>query len=174
MLFQSLVTAAVISLAAASPILSRAVNLTDSQFFLVTTSSHHYHANSSVLANASATTLFYPESGSTYLLRLQQPGYSSLPNFTISDGNLHASDYGPHGFGYYEYNTTEVVNGSALAFEPAKVAHGELSLLHGYLLAMNGSANGWTICSSASTLGQSVVSSANVASLRTDMDANYW
>ncbi|KAF1352136.1 hypothetical protein BDV97DRAFT_292462 [Delphinella strobiligena] len=151
--------AAVTSLSAvvaASPITSRQSNTTTpSNFYLVTTDQSTSAANSSALKNVSLTTLFSPYYQTNYLLRLIEPGYESVPTFNLSNGVLHSEDGGPHGVGEYVYNSTAVESGSELEFQPAYQGKGDLSLKDGFLLAVNGSAVGWTIC--VEELGQSVI-----------------
>lgn len=127
-----------------------------SNFYLVTTDQQTSALNSSSLKNVSLTTLFDPYYQAAYLLRLVEPGYGSVPVFNLTDGTLHVDEAGPHGIGEYEYNSTAVYAGSELQFEAAPEGKGDLELKDGYLLAVNGSAVGWTICTEE--LGQSVVS----------------
>lgn len=148
-------TASISSLATASPIFSRAIN-GSKPFYLVTTNQHASATNSSQLQNVSLTTLFSPYYQPNYLLRLIEPGYEFVPTFNLTDGALHSVNNGPHGIGTYVYNSTEVVSGSELQFRAEYEGHGDLSLKDGYLLAVNGTAKGWTIC--VEELGQSVVS----------------
>lgn len=155
----STLLAAVASLSAvvsASPITSRQSNTTvPTSFYLVTTDQSTSAGNSSALQNVSLTTLFSPYYQTNYILRLIEPGYESVPTFNISKGVLHSEDGGPHGVGEYVYNSTAVECGSELEFQPAYQGKGDLSLKGGFLLAVNGSAVGWTIC--VEELGQRVV-----------------
>lgn len=130
---------------------------TPSNFYLVTTTQSTPSLNSSSLANVSLTTLFAPYYQPNELLRLIAPGYGSVPTFNISDGALHTEQLGPHGVGpEEEYNSTVVHAGAELQFYAEYEGEGDLGLLDGYLLGVNGSGVGWTIC--VEELGQSVVS----------------
>ncbi|OCK83309.1 hypothetical protein K432DRAFT_291377 [Lepidopterella palustris CBS 459.81] len=115
-------------------------------FYLVTTTQKGPTTNSSHLRAVSATSLFDPYYRPALAIRLTGPGYGSVPNFTLTHGILHTTASGPHGFGLYEYNSTQVVQGQELQFLAAERTHGELSLRNGYLLAVNGTTKGWTIC----------------------------
>lgn len=143
--------------ATASPLITRAPTLNSTTpFYLLTTNSATYSKDSSLLPNVSLTTLFDPYYQPDYLLRLIAPGYGSVPQFTLSDGVLHTPGKGPHGIGDFIYNSTEVHTGSELNFRTEYEGTGDLSLERGYLLAVNGSTHGWTIC--VEELGQRVVS----------------
>ncbi|GAB7351389.1 hypothetical protein MBLNU459_g2067t1 [Dothideomycetes sp. NU459] len=142
------------ALVTASPVVSRAINGSN-PFYLVTTNQHASAAHSSSLKNVSLTTLFSPYYQPNYLLRLIAPGYEYVPTFNLTDGVLHSVNNGPHGIGTYIFNSTEVVSGSELQFRAEYEGHGDLSLKDGYLLAVNGTAKGWTIC--VEELGQSVL-----------------
>lgn len=126
-----------------------------SNFYLVTTDQSTPSGNSSALQNVSLTTLFDPYYQPAYLLRLIEPGYGFVPTFNLSDGVLHCEEEAPHGLGEYVYNSTEVHSGSELQFKAENEGRGDLSLKDGYLLAVNGSTVGWTIC--VEELGQRVV-----------------
>ena len=151
----------VFAFASASPIFSRQENVTTSSnstrsnFYLVASSQSTPSSNSSALQNATLTTLFSPYYQPNYLLRLIEPGYGFVPTFNISDGVLHCEESGPHGIGEYIFNSTEIHSGSELQFRAQVEGHGDLSLANGYLLAVNGSSVGWTIC--VEELGQRVV-----------------
>lgn len=80
------------------------------------------------------------------LLRLIGPGYGSLPNFTLASGTLHTFATGPHGVGYYEYNSTIVQAGQNLQFLAATQPAGNLGLDDGYRLTVDGEKKGWTLC----------------------------
>lgn len=129
-------------------------NLTN--FLLVTTTCPEYSANSSLLPNVNATSLFDPAKQETFLLRLIAPGYGSLPLFNISNSTLHTESYGPIGFTLEEYNSTTVTSGDEIGFLPAVQTKGNLGLKDGYLLGVSGETEGWTVCDGA--IGQSVVS----------------
>lgn len=149
--------ASLAALATASPLTRRApaINSTEA-FYLLTTNTPTYAANSSQLANVSLTTLFDPYYQPNYLLRLVAPGYGSVQSFTLSDGVLHTPGMGPHGIGNYIFNSSDVHTGSELEFRAQYEGHGDLSLVDGYLLGVNGTTKGWTIC--VEELGQRVVS----------------
>ncbi|KAF2424264.1 hypothetical protein EJ08DRAFT_618106 [Tothia fuscella] len=129
-------------------------NLT-SPFYLVTASSSTCNSNSSLLPSVSAISLFDPFRQPNFLLRTIERGYFSLPNFTLTDGVLHTPSSGPFGTGNYIYNSTPPVAGQELQFAQSVGSDGGLSLLGGFLLAVNGSAEGWGICPGA--LGQRVI-----------------
>jgi hypothetical protein len=149
--------ASLATLATASPLTKHTPTInTTTPFYLLTTTSQHYLKNSSHLPNVSLTTLFDPYYQPNYLLRLIAPGYGSVPQFTLSNGVLHTPGKGPHGVGDYIFNSTEVHTGSELQFKADYEGKGDLSLQKGYLLAVNGSTSGWTIC--VEELGQEVVS----------------
>jgi hypothetical protein len=127
-------------------------------YLLTTTSPTQSPGNSSLLPSASLTSLFDPLSQTTYLLRLIGPGYNSLPQFNLtSDGTLETEAAGPHGVGEFEYNSTRVRAGEDLMFEAKEQGKGNLGLEDGYLLAVGGKSEGWTVCQG--DLGQQVVSS---------------
>lgn len=148
--------AASISLTAAAPT-RRDSSDEYNNFYLVTTSSNQQVANSSLLPNVSATSLFDPYHQETYLLRLTGPGYGSLPQFNLSQSTLHTPAYplvvsdGPE-----EYNSTVVQAGKELGFDPSPETAGNLGLFDGYLLTVDGSCEGWTICTAE--IGEPVVS----------------
>ncbi|KAF2814213.1 uncharacterized protein BDZ99DRAFT_379703 [Mytilinidion resinicola] len=126
--------------------------------FLVTTPQRTPSSNSSLLHSVSATCLFDPYHQPNFLLRLTGPGYGSLPNFTLTDGTLHTTIYnfGPPAMGTFEYNSTLVLEGQELQFLAAPQGKGNLALVGGYLLAVDGAVEGWEVC--VEELGQSVVS----------------
>jgi hypothetical protein len=144
-----------VSLVIAAPTSYCNSTTTSSPFYLVTTSSYKCSSNSTLLSSVSATSLFDPQHQANYLLRLIAPGYFSLPNFTLTDGVLHTNSAGPFGLQTYIYNSTPPVVGTELQFAQSLQGSGGLSLIGGYLLAVNGSGKGWTICSG--TAGESVV-----------------
>lgn len=115
-------------------------------FLLVTTTSRTSFANSSDLANVSATSLFDPNYQTNYLLRTIAPGYGSLPRFNLTGGTLETLGTGPHGIGEFEYNSTAVRAGEELQFAPSKEPAGRLGLRDGFLLSVGGMVSGWTIC----------------------------
>lgn len=115
-------------------------------FLLVTSTCSDYSANSSLLPDVSATSLFDPNKQETFLLRLTEPGYGSLPVFNISNSTLQTESYGPVGFTLEEYNSTTVTSGDELGFEPAVQTAGNLGLQDGYLLTVGGEVEGWTVC----------------------------
>jgi hypothetical protein len=143
------------SLVTAAPTSSCKTTTNSSPFYLVTTSSCECSSNSTLLPSVSATSLFDPQHQANYLLRLISPEYFSLPNFTITDGVLHTISSGPFGLETYLYNSTPPVAGTELQFAQSLQGNGGLSLIGGYLLAVNGSGKGWTICSGP--LGERVV-----------------
>ncbi|CZT16136.1 uncharacterized protein RCC_01977 [Ramularia collo-cygni] len=126
-------------------------------FLLVTSTCSDYTANSSLLPNVNATSLFDPNKQETFLLRLIAPGYGSLPQFNISNSTLQTESYGPVGFTLEEYNSTTVTSGDELGFVPAVQTMGNLGLKDGYLLSVLGETEGWTVCDGAGAIGQSVI-----------------
>ncbi|THZ50351.1 hypothetical protein D6C90_02674 [Aureobasidium pullulans] len=154
--FSTTIFAALTTLATASPIINRAPTINTTQpFYLLTTTDPTYTSNSSLLPNVSLTTLFDPYYQPNYLLRLIAPGYGSVPQFTLSNGVLHTPGQGPHGIGNYIFNSSDVHTGSELEFRAQFEGKGDLSLERGYLLGVNGSSDGWTIC--VEELGQRVI-----------------
>jgi len=143
------------SLTTALPAATTSCAPPNSPFYLVTTTSPACSSNSTLLPSVSATSLFDPFQQPAYLLRLIDPGYLSLPNFTLADGALHTLSSGPLGQGSFLYNSTPPVAGTELQFQQSEQADGGLSLLEGYLLAVGGVAEGWTICNGA--LGQKTI-----------------
>jgi hypothetical protein len=116
-------------------------------FYLVTTTSPHSLSNSSQLANVSATSLFDPFDTPAYMLRLIGPGYFSLPLFTLSDSSLQTQSSDPLGQGNYTYSSGPITPNADLEFVQSKNGGGGLSFVgDGNLLAVDGSAVGWTIC----------------------------
>ena len=125
-------------------------------FYLVTTTSCERAANSSWLENVSATSLFDPYDQATFLLRLIEPGYGSLPKFNLSQAILHSFADPPASFTPAKYNSTRVVAGAKLGFDDAPESNGNLGLEQGFLLTVGGVSEGWTICEGP--LEESVVS----------------
>jgi hypothetical protein len=130
-----------------------------SPFYLVTTTYSSCSSNSSLLPNVSATSTFAPAHQPTLLLRTIAPGYFSLPNFTFADGSLHTISDGPFGAQTQLYNSTTPGVGDELGFAAAGERNGTLSLVGGYLLAVGGDTEGWTLCVGNETMGEPVVSS---------------
>ncbi|KAH8732341.1 hypothetical protein GQ44DRAFT_640854 [Phaeosphaeriaceae sp. PMI808] len=125
-------------------------------FLLVTTSQLDASAESAELKAVSATSLFDPFNQPALLLRLQMPGYNSLPNFTLSSGTLSTIAQAPFGGGKKLYNSTVVEEGKQLQFLASVQPAGNLALNEGYLLTVNGEKEGWTICDGP--LGNNVLS----------------
>lgn len=118
-----------------------------SQFYIVTTTSPTCLSNSSLLPNASATSFFDPLQQSQFQLRLIGPGYLSLPLFTLSNASLQAYNADAFGQGNYSWSSQMPAPGSELLFDQGAAGGGGLSWTgEGNLLAVNGSAEGWTIC----------------------------
>ncbi|KAF2007054.1 hypothetical protein P154DRAFT_541862 [Amniculicola lignicola CBS 123094] len=115
-------------------------------FFLVTTTQAEASPISPDVQAASATSLFAPYYQPNLLLRLIGPGYGSLPIFTLESGNLHTFASGPHGQGYFEYNSTTLTTNGELQFLAEEQPEGNLGLSDGYLLTVDGKSEGWTIC----------------------------
>ncbi|OAL00484.1 hypothetical protein IQ06DRAFT_305423 [Phaeosphaeriaceae sp. SRC1lsM3a] len=140
-------TAGVLALAGAAMCAALPTNLTN--FLLVTTTQADPSANSSDLRAVSATSLFDPFNQLALLLRLTGPGYSSLPNFTLSSGTLSTVAVAPFGGGAKLYNSTIVEAGKELQFLAAQQPAGNLALDANYLLTVDGQKTGWTICNGA-------------------------
>jgi len=132
--------------AAAAPTTSTPANhLTD--FLLVTTSTTDSTSSSASLPNVNVTSLFDPSHQTDFYLRLISPGYGSLPRFNLSQGSLHTEAENVFdGYQVEEYNSTTVVADQELSFNPAPHGSGNLSLKDGYLLAVGGDIEGWTVC----------------------------
>jgi len=127
-----------------------------SPFYLVTTTSPHKHGNSTTLPRVLSLGLLEPLNSTSYYLVDQGPGYSSYPQFLLADGNLHANIAGPSGG--EDFETVDLIAGAELAFQIGDTGCGDLSLLHGYLLAVNGSAAEWSVCVVEAQQGLSYVS----------------
>lgn len=129
-------------------------------FFLVTTTSDSQAAHSSKLPDVSATSLFDPNHQPDYLLRLINPGYNSLPQFNLSSSGLQTEAYSFAKL--VQLDSVGVQPDTQLVFRSGSQDHsddsGKLSLLGGYLLAVDGESKGWTICDGPQ--GEKVVSSA--------------
>lgn len=146
-----------ISITSALPTLTRDTSGNPQNFLLVTTTSSSASAHSSNLPNVSATTYFDPYHQTTFLLRTIAPGYGSLPLFNLTDGTLQTPAYVFNdNDGTVEYNSTIVIAGEELGFEPDPQPDGNLVLKDGYLLTVGGDAEGWTLCNGP--IDQTVVS----------------
>ncbi|KAF2178793.1 hypothetical protein K469DRAFT_717772 [Zopfia rhizophila CBS 207.26] len=115
-------------------------------FLLVTTDQAEPSINSSNLRAVSATSLFDPYKQPALLLRLIGPGYNSLPTFNLNSGTLQTISTGPTGTDEYLYNSTKVQSCQELQFLASEQPAGNLGLDQGYLLAVDGEREGWTIC----------------------------
>ena len=144
------------SLASSLPTASKNLTLTD--FFLVTTTQNTPSANSSLLANVSATSFFDPYDQQPFLLRLIGPGYEGLPTFNLTSGILHSLTEGIEGSGPYVYNSTQVETNRQFRFLPENEPNGTLGLDQGFLLSVAGQTDGWTLC--LGPIGETVVSFA--------------
>lgn len=122
---------------------------------LVTTTQSTPEAESADLANVSATSLFDPFHQPNYLLRLIDDTYNSLPKFNLTGGVLSTLTNGIDPRTMYVYNSTEVQAGIELQFLPSEQSKGNLALKKGYLLSVDGEAEGWKICDG--TFGYRVV-----------------
>jgi len=127
-------------------------------FYLVTTTSETQSSNSTTLPRVLSLGLIEPINSSSYYLVDEGPGYSSYPQFLLADGNLHATIAGSSGS--EEVETVELAAGGELAFRVGDTGCGDLSLLHGYLLAVDGRADGWSVCVVEAQQGLSYVSTA--------------
>ncbi|KAJ9621225.1 hypothetical protein H2203_007277 [Taxawa tesnikishii (nom. ined.)] len=81
-----------------------------------------------------------------------------LVTTTQSTSNSHSSklkNAGPHGIGSYVYNSTSVQAGGELQFLAQSEPNSGFALKSGYLLTINGTEKGWTLCTG--DLGQTVV-----------------
>lgn len=147
-----------VSLASAAP----ATKFKDvtTPFYLVTTTQSTSNSHSSKLKNVSATTVFAPYYQPNLLLREIEPGYGSLPTWTLTNGTLHTTQAGPHGIGSYVYNSTSVQAGGELQFLAQSEPNSGFALKSGYLLTINGTEKGWTLCTG--DLGQTVVSARDL------------
>ncbi|KAF2731782.1 hypothetical protein EJ04DRAFT_442275 [Polyplosphaeria fusca] len=134
-------------LALLSPALSHAASSAAlKDFLLVTTDQKESTTNSADLKAVSATSLFDPYYQPNVLLRLIDPGYGSLPNFTLTGGQLQTLNPLPHGGDYVLYNSTTVAEGKELQFFAEVEPRGNLDLDQGYLLSVDGDSEGWTLC----------------------------
>jgi hypothetical protein len=124
-------------------------------FFLVTTSSRSCSDNSTLLPDAAATSTYAPLHQTTLLIRTILPGYQSLPNFTLTDGTLETVSDGPFGAQTQLYNATTPAAGEQLGFVAAANPTGGFTLEDGYLLAVGGDTESWTLCTVS---GEPVVS----------------
>ncbi|WPH02011.1 Hypothetical protein R9X50_00486500 [Acrodontium crateriforme] len=130
-------------------------------FKLVTADSYTASFSPATLPNVSAISLFDPFDQANYLLRLIGPGYGSLPVFNITQtGLLQTVAEGPEATGEWVYTSEGAEDGQNLEFTstspPMKApVEGSLGLLWGYLLTVNGSEEGWTICDGP--IGQKVI-----------------
>jgi hypothetical protein len=129
-------------------------------FYLITTSSPLFNANSSLLPSSTLLGLFDPYYQSTYLLRQLSAGYGSAPVFSLAAGLLTTVASGPHGLGSFVYGVGHVGQGQELGFVSLGsqgMGEGALGLRGGYLLSMDGDVGGWRVC--VGELGMGVVSS---------------
>lgn len=135
-------------------------------FLLVTSTSDSRTTDSSKLPDVSAISLFDPNHQPDYLLRLINPGYNSLPQFNLSSSGLQTEAYSFAKL--VELNSISVRPDTQLVFRSGSQDHspdsGRLSLLDGYLLAVDGESKGWTFCDGPQ--GEKVVRSAFASVLR--------
>jgi len=127
-----------------------------SPFYLVTTTSPTQSNNSTSLPHVLSLGLIEPINSTSYYLLDEGPGHASYPQFLLADGNLHATIGGPSGD--QDIETVEVAAGGELAFRVGSTGCGDLSLLHGYLLAVDGRADKWSVCVVEAQEGLSYVS----------------
>ncbi|KAF2111874.1 hypothetical protein BDV96DRAFT_498950 [Lophiotrema nucula] len=135
----SILAASATSLCSALP-----AELTD--FLLVTYNSTATPPGNSTQDIVSATSLFDPYYQEPYLLRLIGPGYGSLPRFNLSSGTLSSWASGPHGQGYYLYNSSSVTAGTEFQLLPHEQPAGNIALDDAGLLTVGGAKEGWTLC----------------------------
>ncbi|GAB7345725.1 hypothetical protein MBLNU457_3999t1 [Dothideomycetes sp. NU457] len=138
-------------------------------FYLVTTASPNQTANSTLLPRVLSLALLEPLNSTSYYLVDEGPGHSSYPQFLLADGNLHATIAGPSGD--TELETVDLYAGAELAFQVGDTGCGDLSLLHGYLLAVNGSAAEWSVCVEQQGLSFIVDAEANATCTKTFIQA---
>ncbi|TID25213.1 pullulan synthetase [Venturia nashicola] len=147
----SLLSAVISLLASLSSALPTYANCTliTSPFLLITTSTPDC-GFSTKMPNVSAISAYDPAHSTTLNLRTILPGYNSLPKFTLADGALQTTSFGPFGLKQQLYNSTAVASNQPLKLEAAPSPAGGLSLSMGYLLASNGNdTEGWTLCKDA-------------------------
>lgn len=160
-------------LAATATAVTNTASNAQTNFFLVTTTSDSQAAHSSKLPDVSATSLFDPNHQPDYLLRLINPGYNSLPRFDLSSSALQTEAYSFAKL--VELDSVSVQSDMQLVFRSDSQDHsdtsGKLSLLGGYLLAVDGESKGWTICDGPQ--GEKVVSSAFALLLQSISQALY-
>ncbi|KAH9820895.1 hypothetical protein Tdes44962_MAKER05086 [Teratosphaeria destructans] len=120
-------------------------------FYLVTTTTPNTTTNSTHLPHVSALSVFAPtEASETYTLRLNGPGYQSLPRFNLSHADLVTLQDEPMNEGPALYNSTGVLrDGQALQLAPRREPRGNLALERGYLLTVGGQEVGWSYCEGA-------------------------
>ena len=147
-------------LAVMAAAVSNTASNAQTNFFLVTTASDSQAADISKLPDVSATSLFDPNHQPDFLLRLINPGYNSLPQFTLSSSSLETEAYSFAKL--VELKSISVQPDTQLVLRSGSQTQnhdtGKLSLLDGYLLAVDGESTGWTICDGPQ--GEKVVSSA--------------
>lgn len=124
-------------------------------FYLVSTSEMKPDCEPANLDNVWAISLFDPDYEANYVLRQIGADYGSLPKFQLIDGTLHTWAQGPHGVSVFQYNSTMPVVKEELQFARAVQSGGNLGLLDGYLLVVDGIKYGWTVCDGA--FGEQVV-----------------
>jgi len=151
------------STTAAGPLPHRALTLhsradVSQPFYLVTTTSKVQNTTSSSgLAHVLSLGLLEPAGSSVYYLVDEGPGHASYPQFNMTDGNLIARIALSNGT-TETIETVELGADSELAFSAQAQPCGDLSLVDGYLLAVNGTAEKWVLCTEASQSGLDYVS----------------
>jgi len=150
-------------LAAAASSLCTALPTDLKDFLLVTTSQANASPNPANLQAVSATSLFVrpipirppryptntlkdPFNQPALLLRMQPPGYASLPTFTLTSGTLSSIIPAPFNGGVKQYNSTIVEQGQELRFLASVQPEGNVGLSEGYLVTVDGETEGWTVC----------------------------
>lgn len=130
-------------------------NVSQGQFYLITTASPMCNSNSSNIPMASATSLFAPEEQPNFLLRTIGPGYLSLPVFTYSEGSLHTWSSNAFGQGNYTYGSLSPSGNTELQFLQDEQVNAGLNFKGGFLLGVNGVTDQWKLCDGP--LGETVV-----------------
>jgi hypothetical protein len=131
-------------------------NVSTAQFYLITASSPLCSENSSNIPMAAATSLFAPLRQANLFLRTIEPGYLSLPIFTLSQGSLYTYTTDAVGQGNYSYSTPVPADGAELQFLRDQQGDAGLTLTGGFLLGVNGVTDGWKLCEGS--FGQQVAS----------------
>lgn len=79
------------------------------------------------------------------VLRLLPPGYNTLPAFNLTTSNT-LSTFISTGRGDYTYDSAPVKAGQQLQFVRETRTPGNIALKDGYLVAVDGESEGWSVC----------------------------